>query len=345
MPLTILDAITRHQIFIQRYAAGREKEAINTINRLQDNILNRIAGDITLWQQARLTKLYLDFSELSQQFFDKYKDSFIKEMIEFANYEVEFNIDLLNKFSEAELIIPANEQVTSVVYSKPMQVELKGYTVGALLSEFSKKKSNQIVQKIKDSILIGDTTQQIISHLQNTFSLQKKQAGTVARTVTNHVSAQARNETYKSNEDILDGYQWISVLDSRTSLICASRDQLIYPISDDPIKSPKPPAHFSCRSTTIPAVKKQYSLISSLVGKRGAIGSSGRGQVSGDLTYEKWLRQQSKSFQDTVLGTARGELFRNGNLNLGNFIDDVGNTYSLNELRKLKPLAFEEAGI
>jgi len=346
MPFNILDAVTRHQIFVQRYAAGRENDAVVAVNNIKDQILGRIAGDITEWQQARLSALYLDLADLTNSLVSNYSTALTTEMLDFAQYETDFNISLLGKSADAELIVPANEQVAAVVYSKPMQVEVqKGYTIARALQMFGNRKSQQIVQIIKDSILIGDTLQKIVGNLKSNFDLQKQQARTIARTVTNHVSTQARQATLSANADILDGYEWVSVLDSRTSLICASRDGQVYPIGDDPILNPKPPAHFSCRSTIVPAVKSEYSLISSLVGKRSAVGAKGPGQVRGDLTYEQWLGKQPKSFQDVVLGKARGELFRTGKLSLGRFIDDAGNTLTLDELRRLEPLAFEEAGI
>jgi hypothetical protein len=67
--------------------------------------------------------------------------------------------------------------------------------------------------------------------------------------------------------------------------------------------------------------------------------------VPATTTYEQWLKRQPASFQDTVLGPSRGKLFRNGDLSIGRFVDSQGRTLTLDELRRLEPQAFEDAGI
>ena len=56
---------------------------------------------------------------------------------------------------------------------------------------------------------------------------------------------------YKNNDDLINHYEWISTLDSRTSDICIGLDGNIYPVG----KGRLPPAHFNCRSTTAPILK------------------------------------------------------------------------------------------
>ncbi|MGJ3101180.1 phage minor head protein, partial [Salmonella enterica subsp. enterica serovar Paratyphi A] len=57
-----------------------------------------------------------------------------------------------------------------------------------------------------------------------------------------HVSNEARNETYRQNDDIIEKYEWVSTLDSRTSTICRARDGMTWEIG----KGPMPPAHPNC---------------------------------------------------------------------------------------------------
>jgi len=149
----------------------------------------------------------------------------------------------------------------------------------------------------------------------------------------------------EENEDVLEGYEWVATLDSKTSLVCSSRDGTVYPFTDDPIRSPKPPAHFSCRSTIVPKVKPEFDLTGGRVGVRPAIGADGVEVVRGSTDYQSWLTRQPKAFQVEVLGKDRAELFRKGNLKLTNFVDRAGDTISLSRLRELEPLAFQQAGV
>ena len=103
---------------------------------------------------------------------------------------------------------------------------------------------------------------------------------------------------------------------------------------------PRPPAHYGCRSTVVPGVKKEFQ-IPGLRGERASM----TGPVSDKATYNSWLKTQPIDFQNEVLGIEKAKLFRNGGLHLSKFIDDKGVGYSLEKLKKLEPLAFERAGL
>lgn len=68
------------------------------------------------------------------------------------------------------------------------------------------------------------------------------------------------------------------------------------------------------------------------------------GTVAPQTNYPTWLRRQSASFQDSVLGPTRGLLFRNGGLQIENFIDQTGRTLTLEQLQAAHPNAFRRAG-
>lgn len=342
----MLDATVRHQIFVQRYAAGREREAREFIDRLLARIEGQLTGDLTQFSRTRLDTLYADLRLISNNMFAEYNEAFLQEIVQFAQYELEFNERMLNANLNVSVAVPAPVQLQSAIFTDIMQLEpAQGYTVNSMLAQFGIQKATQIVQTIRDGIVLGETNDVIRRRVQELGPQNKNQASTLVRTVTNHVSIQARDVTIRENEKLFNGYEWVATLDSRTSLICASRDGIVYPFGDDPIANPKPPAHFSCRSTIIPVIKPEFDATGGLVGERPEDGADGPGVVKGDTTYEQWLRRQPASFQDSVLGPSRGKLFRSGDLSIGRFVDQQGATLTLDELRQLEPLAFERAGI
>lgn len=57
------------------------------------------------------------------------------------------------------------------------------------------------------------------------------------------------------------------------------------------------------------------------------------GKVSGKITYGEWLRRQSASAQDEVLGPTRGRIFRESpGMDIGRFSDRRGRRLTLKEL-------------
>jgi hypothetical protein len=141
-----------------------------------------------------------------------------------------------------------------------------------------------------------------------------------------------------ANSDVLEGYRFIATLDSRTTLICASNDQKVFPIGAGPM----PPLHWGCRSATIPAVSPEFDVGSKLHGERPAIGGKGVTQVSGRTTYGSWLKKQPTEFIDEALGTERSRLFRSGKIKIEGFVDPTGRAYTLKQLESLNPMAFLE---
>ena len=335
----IEDAVTRHQVFIMRYSQGRERLADDYVEKLIEAVTERLGADIATVSPARLDQIIAEVAEEIKSQSEEYEKSVVDEMLEFIGYESEFNVTLLENAAAAVAVTaPALAILQAAMLLRRMPLEPdRSYTINEALQEYSGRKSRQIVQTIRDGVTLGQTSQEITSNIKNLTKLQQRQAATLARTVTNYTSVQAREVVMRENPNITNSYRWIATLDGRTSLICASRDQQIFKESNE---SPKPPAHFNCRSTIAPVVEGD-----SADQFRAALGDSGAQQVSKSTRYETWLRRQSRAFQTEVLGVTRAKLFREGRISIGRFVDAQGATLTLDQLRKLEPMVFEDLGI
>jgi len=78
----LIDAATRHQIFVQRYAAGREREAAEFIERLIREANRRLSEDVTEFTQARLQSLIADLRLYSTGLFEEMNEQVISELHE-----------------------------------------------------------------------------------------------------------------------------------------------------------------------------------------------------------------------------------------------------------------------
>jgi SPP1 gp7 family putative phage head morphogenesis protein len=329
----IFDALTRHQIFVLRYARGRELEAERFIAGTLNEVINRLEDQpLTAFGRARLQNQARDLYEYLNESGSSYAQSLKDDMVRFGNYEAGFNQSVLKNNLQVDIGIPSPMQIQQAAFLDVMGLEpSQGYTLGGMVDEFGQRNANIIFNTIRQGAVLGDTTDDLIRYIREIEPMQKRKAATLARTAVNHVAVQARKETLKENDDVLLGYEWVATLDSRTSLICMSRDGVIYKDYDN---DPKPPAHFNCRSTITPVVNPIYDLGKDIVGKRPAKGSAGTKQVSADVNYNDWLKRQSSGFQDKVLGKGRAKLFRAG-MPLTKFVDDRGRTLTLRELGEL----------
>lgn len=334
----IQDAITRHQVYLLRYSAGREKEAAQYIDEITQRITDELLNDeLTDMDIQRLNRFMDEIVEFQQDLMGQLEEKILDDVDDLANQETDWATAMLSNFL-GELDTPSRIETQLAVFAGILPVA--GLTIRSLVSRFRQKKIAQTVQSIRDGITLRENNQQIIGRMQSINPLHKKQAGVLIKTITNYTSVQARDVTMRLNPEFFDGYEWVSVLDSRTSLICASRDGTVYPFTNDPILSPKPPAHFSCRSTITPKLKPQFESRQTKQPRRTAEGAKGKTKVNAQTNYQSWLTRQPAAFQDEVLGKTRGLLFRRGKLPISKFVDESGKTLTLNELRKVEPEVF-----
>lgn len=163
----------------------------------------------------------------------------------------------------------------------------------------------------------------------------------MTRTALNHMSNVTSQRVWKANEELVAGWTFLAVLDSRTTLRCASLDGEVFPVGKGPI----PPLHINCRSVSVPKVKTWRELGVNMdevpTGTRASVG----GQVRADMSYSEWLRSQPVIVQDEVLGVTRAKLFRAGNLDVSAFVNNKGETLTLPELKRKNAALFERAGV
>ena len=171
----------------------------------------------------------------------------------------------------------------------------------------------------------------------------KVQLQTLTRTAITETSNFVSNTTYKLNDDVVQGYQYVATLDSRTSLICGRLDGKVYSLDNE--NAPQPPQHFNCRSTTIPVIKSTNQLLNTdnnrLQKRKIARLSDSRrasinGQVPAKTTYPEWLKTQPNEVKLAVLGSSkRVNLFDSGKVKFSQFSNRNGKLISLKQLEEL----------
>jgi len=122
--------------------------------------------------------------------------------------------------------------------------------------------------------------------------LANHQIMSLVRTSVNQVSNTASQETYKANSAITKKYRYVATLDSRTTLLCASKDGKLFDYEEGPM----PPLHFNCRSTTVPVIdwdglEKDYGIVApdKIEGVGQAKRASKDGPVPANEKYGDWL--------------------------------------------------------
>ena len=337
----ILDASTRHQIYVQRYAGGQVKEMLGYLRDLVFQIEIKLAQAETLSQAQKLTTNLREVREILEEGLQAASGNLLTNIEDLAEYEGEFAVKTLNAASTIQAKLPENNILRAIVSQSPMTLlgdnQAQQYlTARQAVETYSTKKTNELLRVIQNGYINGDPVGDISRSVRSVVKRQTRQADALVRTVTNHISAEARSATHRENSEVVIGEEFVATLDSRTTIGCAALDGKVFGF-DEP---PQVPRHWNCRSVRVAKLSPKYAQPD-----ESGVRSSQFGPVSPKTTYSGWLKKQPKAFQESVLGVERTQLYRNGGLSINKFTDDLGRTYTLDELRRLEPLAFERAGI
>jgi SPP1 gp7 family putative phage head morphogenesis protein len=225
---------------------------------------------------------------------------------------------------------PSAATLRSIITKRPME--------GKLLKDWFKQLSvdaqDKVIKGLNMGLTLGEGVPKIARRVALAGDLTKKNAIAISRTAINHVSTQARELTYAENADVVKGVEWVSTLDSRTTMRCISLDGKVFQIND----GPRPPAHFQCRSTTVPITKSWKEIgIKKFKDIPDKKRESMKGLVPAKQTYPEWLKKQPAKFQREVLGATRYKLFKKG-MPISKMVSRDFHPLTLNQIRKREGL-------
>lgn len=336
--MSIIESFISHQVWLQRNASHEVNELAPFIQQMRDEVRAAVLGfgDDSRTRQ-RLEKMLGDLDDILSGITDDWESKLTADMQELAQYEADWTVRTLSSNVSAEFTTPAPEQVWSAIKFNPLALSDRPVDFVSLLSSWSEVETARLINGVKSGFVQGKTTRQIVKEVVGAGGLadvSQRNAATVVRTALNHVSTAAREQVYAKNSDIVEKYEWVSTLDSRTSTICRSRDGQKYIVG----KGPLPPAHPNCRSSTAPVISSDYDFLD-VGAKRAAKGAEGGTQVDASTSYYDFLKQQPAWFQDEALGPTRGKIFRNSGISAEEFrtisVDGFGNPLTLKQMAEL----------
>ena len=358
----ILSAIAQHAAYSYRLSSGEvnklitlfnqqssemTKELQSLLNELSDvervalsegqyttPLLKEIQGLFAAWQSTLATAL---------------PEAFAVSATALAVHEAVFAAKLVS-----ESIKPNGEKL----YKAAKKIPVVG---GALVDElFDKIKDDvrlRVEYAIRQGITDGWTNQQIVQRIKGKKALNyqdgilqqsRSDIERVVRTSRSHVANTAYMDTYKAVG--FTHVKFVSTLDGRTSKICMSHSDDVYPIDS---AHPRPPLHYNCRSVLI-----GVDADGKLSGKRPFVMDERKvkdipkdersgliGQLDANTSFKQFFDKADDFFQKEWLGEKRYKLYKEGNYSIDKFVDPLGRQYSLAELRVLDEKTFEDLGL
>lgn len=204
----------------------------------------------------------------------------------------------------------------------------------------------KFAQQMRIGIAQGETNAQLIQRVRGggdfagIMETSRNAAEALVRTSVQTVAHTARLETFKANDDVIEGVQQQSTLDNRTSDICIAYDGASWDLEGNPINGTTlpfnggPPRHWNCRSVLVPIVKswRDIGVDADIPEFEASTRASMDGEVAANTSFRDWFDSRSVSQQNEILGRGRAELYREGKITLQELLDQRGRPLTLQQL-------------
>ena len=347
----IRDRAIRHALELGRYSNGLVQKIVLLLNSMDEDLSAKlVAGlagidergiSLSVSAQKRLVRLLDELRALNSAIYERVADKLSDELLGLARVEAAFQAQSISAFLPPAFAtaIPTPNRLKVIVETSPME--------GSLLSSWTKGmeqgRIDRIEAAIRKGLVQGSSTDDIVRSIRGTkrlnyedgiLQISRRSAQSVVRTAATHVANVSSQETWKKNERVVRGWQFIATFDSRTTITCASLSGKVFPVGEGPI----PPRHVGCRSTSIAVTKSWKELGVDKDELSPSEKASMDGQIAGDLRFDDWLKQKGEKTQGEILGPARAALFRDGKLDLQSFVKNDGTVLTLDQLAKLHNL-------
>ena len=315
------------------------------LSRLSKADLDRIAttGAYTTKAAKALEKLIREHGRNSLEAAEAALNPEVRDLMEM---ETGFWQQRINGVLPAALALGIAVPATSKLFKEYRQrlVGDLGGNPRSRLAGWASRRVDAITRTLRNAAPSGNpaTILARIGGRSGILGLGYKGLGGEVRSIHNHAT-EVSKQVLADENDLIQDLVWVSVLDSRTSDICFSRNGMLI---NKELNGQVPPAHINCRSTTILGVKSWRQL------QEKGLSNSARNALDGRLvgadseSSTTWFARQSKATQREILGPTRYKLYKEGGLKFPNdFINRKEDRINLDELRRREADAFDKADI
>ncbi|ATI19207.1 putative head morphogenesis domain protein [Vibrio phage vB_VpaS_KF4] len=356
-----------HQIDLYRYEANQRQDIaaflLAMADEIRDSLLRADFGSQSFVTKRKLNQLLKEIELIIKQYYKDARDYQLGELRELSTVEYNWAIQAMNNALHVEVFerLLTDTFLESVVSNVLIE--------GAPSKEWWARQATDTLEKFTDQIrmgvALGETNDQLIERVigkfQGEFVKRKLASGkekrfgvyeggilktsrtnaeTLVRSSVQAIANDAKMRLYAANDDLMYGYQHLSVLDLKTSDICIARSGLAWTVEGKPIGKHKkrfriPPLHWNCRSLLMPILKSWQDLPDKVrTSLPGSMQASMDGLVSADQTYEDMLKRRTDAEVKKKLGPGRFELWKQGKLTLRDLTDQDDRPLTLKEYRE-----------
>lgn len=331
----MVDTATRLSMLQERYKSGTMKIFIESLNDALETVTGKLVGMESHEEAKRLVTIKKLIENEINSLYGKLVEPIQDDMKGFAEIEYESMFNAINENTQLGYAFAGLPKATMKEIIKLDEVIAMGdraYTIKELFDNAKSAQVNRYKQIIAGGLASNSGYGAITKRLKDANAKATTDMSAIVHTAISSARDKADQKAYKDFDDVITGWESVSVLDSRTSLQCASLDGRMYykkkgypNYTDIPNR---PPRHFRCRSRLVPRTDIKTKTTRAENGDE-------KGQISAKTKFEEWFGNQSEDFKLNYLGKSRYELYSTGRLKIKDFVDiKTGETFTLAQIRE-----------
>lgn len=340
-------AILRHQVDLLRLEAGTRRRVIKLLDNMVSDLTGMLsAHDLTKFSKARVNALMSQATDTVEGYYAKANTLTQKTLTGVAEAQAAHTTSLLDKTFAA--VVDFSASLPTDTYLE--RIASNALIIGAPSEEWWARQSRDAAFRfstaVRQGLVAGDTTETIAARIAGRqgypgiLDIVRANARSLVHTSIMEVANESRMETFKQNDDVVEGIRQVSTLDSNTTDICMAYDGAEWDLSGEPMPGTSlpyeggVPRHWGCRSVEVPITMTFKELGINLPEPTEGTRASADGPVPASTTFADFLAEHTAAEQDEMLGAGRAEMWRNGDITLQQLLDQKGNPLTLEELQQ-----------
>ena len=316
--------LIENEIALYRFNAHLRRQFVRQLIELERGVVAKISKKgVDSLNSRDLATLLKALDKLIDSTYAKAGNQVISETAQLQLLEIKALTDIYNEsYGKKVLNEPKLAQDSNALL----------FVAGVAVADWFVKQSRDLKFKLGGAIrqanFDGKPTPDIVYDINAHFKNAKHSAETLIKTAVSQARSNAHTAIKKENQSALVGELHISVLDTKTSVICGARSGLVWDLDKNPVEHQVsyaiPPLHPNCRSYLKLLTKSWREL---------GLDEDEIDEEQDNLTYEEWLKGKSRVEQDQVLGKGKADLWRNGVITFSDMLDQSGRPLTLSDLR------------
>lgn len=342
--LRTADLILRSQLDLLRLEAGQRRRVLTMLARLEKELVGRVAGeDLSSYGAARVKQLIEQVKGvIAAEYSGISKDS--ARAMQAAGSAA---AKAASRSIEAGLEVGMGTSLppATLLAKLPGDALVMGAPSADWWARQSQDASFRFANAVRSGIAAGDTNEAIVARVAGrqgfpgVIETSRQAARSLVHASIQEAANEARMETFRRNDDVVEGVMQLSTLDGNTTDICIAYSGMEWTLDEEPIGDALPfdggpPRHWGCRSVLVPVTKSFKELGIDAPEAPGGTRASAEGQVPADTTFEQFLSRRTEEEQDEQLGAGRAEMWREGKITLTQLLDQRGNSLTLGQLER-----------